>query len=186
MLAGVLRGERVLLRAVERADVEVLAGFDRDPATWRLVSDRPYVPTTVARALEQYDAGERFRVQDDHVPFVVDVDGTAVGYANLWGIDTFNRRGHLGIGLAPEARGKGYGTDAVRVLLRYAFEDRGLHRVQLEALADNVQGRAAYRRAGFVEEGTTRQDAWVDGRFVDQVVMGVLAEEWRAAQPGPE
>lgn len=182
MLGGVLRGEKVLLRAVERSDVEVLAGIDQDPATWRLVSDRPYVPTTVADALKAYDEGERFRAEDDHVPFAVEADGVVVGYASLWEVDRFNRRAHLGLGLAPEARGKGYGTDATRVLLRYAFADCGLNRVQLEALASNEQGLAAYRKAGFVVEGVARQDAWVDGGFVDQVVMSVLAQEWWAAQ----
>ncbi len=180
-----LRGERVLLRAVERADVELLAGIDQDPATWRMVSDRPYVPGTVQDELKKYDEGERFRAEDGHVPFAVEVDGAPVGYISLWDIDDFNRRAHLGIGLAAEARGQGYGTDAIRVLLRYAFQDRGLNRVQLEALASNAQGIAAYRRAGFVEEGVARQDAWVEGRFVDQVVMSVLAEEWRVAHRPP-
>jgi RimJ/RimL family protein N-acetyltransferase len=179
----VLRGERVLLRAVERSDVEVLAAMDRDPATWRLVSNRPYVPTTVADALKAYDDGERFRVDDGRVPFTVEAEGAPVGYADLWDLDRFNRRAHVGIGLVPQARGRGHGTDALRVLLRYAFADRGLNRVQLEALASNGQGLAAYRKAGFVVEGVARQDAWVDGRFVDSVVMSVLAQEWWAAQP---
>lgn len=176
-----LSGERVLLRAVERDDVEVLVGIDRDPATWRLVSDRPYVPTTVDEALKKYDEGERFRPRDGAVPFAIEVDGELVGDIVLWGIDEFNRRAHLGMALVADARGRGYGTDAIRVLLRYAFQDRGLNRVQLEALATNAPGLAAYRRAGFVQEGVNRQDAWIDGRFVDQVVMGVLAQEWRAA-----
>ncbi len=184
-----LRGEKVLLRAIERADVEALARMGLDPVTFRLMDDTPYVPTTVADALKRFDAGSSYRPDDEKVPFAIDVDGVAVGDISLWGINTYNRRAHLGLGLLPEARGKGYGTDAIRVLLRYAFEDRGLNRVQLEALTSNAAGLAAYRKAGFVEEGVTRQDSWVGGRFVDQVVMSVLADEWRAAHPperGPE
>jgi RimJ/RimL family protein N-acetyltransferase len=179
----VLRGDLVLLRAVERADVEVLAAVSADPVTWHQVDDAPYVPKTVADALKAYDEGTAGRAADAVVPFVVDVGGTPVGRATLWGIDPHNRHAHLGINLAPSARGRGYGTDAVRVLLRYAFRERGLHRVQLEVLADNAPALASYRKAGFVEEGRLREDAWVDGGFVDMLVMSVLADEWLASHP---
>lgn len=179
-----LKGERVLLRAVRRDDVEVVMGWEHEPATWRLASDAPYVPKTVADALKDYDAGTAMRADAKNVPFVVEVDGEPVGTVSLWGIDLHNRRAHLGITMGPQARGKGYGTDAIRVLLRYAFLDRGLNRVQLETLASNEQALSAYRRAGFVQEGIAREDNWIEGRFVDQVVMSVLAAEWAAA-PGP-
>ncbi len=179
-----LRGQVVGLRAVERADVEVLAGWELEPETWRLADDGAYVPKTAAAMLAEFDAGEgRLAPADNKVDFAVDVDGACVGRVTLWGIDLHNRRGHLGITMGPHARGKGWGTDACRVLLTYAFRDRGLHRVQLETLAGNAQALAAYRRAGFVEEGRTREDAYVEGRFVDQVVMAVLAPEWLPAQP---
>lgn len=178
-----LRGEKVGLRAVRRGDVEGIAAWDLDPDTWRLVSDEPWVPRTPEAVLKDFDAGTAFKVDARHVTFAVDVDGAAVGIASLWGIDLHNRSAHVGISLAPDARGKGWGTDAVRLLLRYAFLDRGLHRVQLEALASNAQALASYRRVGFVQEGLLRQDAFVLGRFEDQVVMGVLAEEWRSTHP---
>jgi len=182
-----LRGQVVGLRAVERADVEVLAGWELEPETWRLAADGAYVPTTVATMLAEFDAGKgRLAPAPHQADFVVDVDGACVGRVTLWGIDAHNRRAHLGIAMAPHARGKGWGTDACRVLLAYAFRDRGLHRVQLETLAGNAPALAAYRRAGFIEEGRLREDAWVDGRFVEQVVMGVLATEWRAAQPASD
>lgn len=173
-----LHGEQVLLRAFERADVETVTAFGLDPVTWRLADDGPYVPTTVADALKRFDAGELHKADDAYVPFVIDVGGEPVGGAALWGINLHNRRAHVGMALGPGARGRGYGTDALRVLLRYAFLDRGLNRVQIETLATNRGALAAAARAGFVQEGVARQDAWVEGRFVDQVVLSVLAGEW--------
>jgi len=177
----VLAGEKVLLRAVERADVETLAGWDDSHDTWPEVNWHPYKPRTTADVLAEYDAGSTdspYRASDKSVPFAVVVDGELVGCVTLWGIDLHNRRAHLGIGLGPEHRGKGYGTDACRALLHYAFVDRGLHRVQLETLATNEAGLRAYRAAGFVEEGRTRESGWVRGGFVDEVIMSVLAHEW--------
>jgi RimJ/RimL family protein N-acetyltransferase len=178
----VLRGEKVVLRALERAEVEVVAAWEYEPATWRLAEDAPLIPKTTAEALKAYDDGKAWRVDDKHVPFVVDVGGTPVGGVSLWGLDVHNRFAHVGITLSPGARGKGYGTDALHVLLGYAFDDRGLHRVQLETLATNEQALACYRRVGFVEEGRLRENAWVAGAFVDTVVMGVLAAEHRRPQ----
>jgi RimJ/RimL family protein N-acetyltransferase len=63
----------------------------------------------------------------------------------------------------------------LRVLCRYGFGIRGLHRLQLETLADNNAMIAAARRAGFELEGTLRSSAWVDGAFADEVILGLLA-----------
>ena len=174
-----LRGEKVVLRALQRAEVETVAAWEQEPETWRLAEDVPLVPKTTADALKAYDEGRAWRADDTYVPFLVDVGGDPVGRVSLWGIDLHNRSAHVGITMSPGARGKGYGTDALRVMLGYAFDDRGLHRVQLETLATNAPGLACYRRAGFVEEGRLREHAWVAGRFVDTVVMGVLAAERR-------
>lgn len=177
-----LTGEQVVLRAYTRSDVERIARWDLDVETWRLASDRPWVPKTPADVVKEWEEGKAFRVDDTNVPFVVDVGGQPVGGVSLWDVDVHNRRGHVGLAMAPDSRGKGWGTDAVRVLLAYAFLDRGLNRVQLETLATNAAMLGAARKAGFVQEGVWREDAWVHGEFADQVVMSVLRSEWLARQ----
>lgn len=174
-----LRGEKVVLRPIERDDVEQIAGWEGDPEIWPQTSTLPYTPKSVADVLRDYDVegSELLRSTDTEAPFAVTVDGELIGTVSLWGIDVHNRRGHLGITLGPDARGKGYGRDACRVLLGYAFRDRGLHRVQLEVLADNERALRAYAAAGFVEEGRMRDSAWVHGRFVDEVYMSVLSTD---------
>jgi len=66
----------------------------------------------------------------------------------------------------------------VRVLCRYAFQVRGLHRVQLETLDDNHAMIAVAEKLGFTREGATRGSAWVNGAFTDDVLFGLLAEEF--------
>ena len=102
-----------------------------------------------------------------------------LGDAVLWGVDLHNRYGHLGLSLRPLARGRGFAVDVVRVLCYYGFAVRGLHRLQLETLADNRAMIATANRCGFVTEGTSRQIAWVDGAFVDEVIMSLLVDDWR-------
>ena len=102
-----------------------------------------------------------------------------VGEAVLWGIDLHNRAAHIGISLFPAVRGRGIGTDVVRVLCEYGFAVRGLRRLQIETLADNAAMLGAAAAAGFTVEGTRRQAAWAYGEFADEVILGLLVDEWR-------
>jgi len=88
-----------------------------------------------------------------------------------------------GIALLPLERGRGHGLDTVQVLCRYAFRVLGLHRVQMETNEPNVAMRAMANRAGFTEEGVLRHAAWFDGRFVDEVVLGLVVDDWAEAAP---
>jgi RimJ/RimL family protein N-acetyltransferase len=100
------------------------------------------------------------------------------GAAVLHGIDLHNRSAHLGITLRPAFRGRGLGLSTVRVLCDYGFRIRGLHRLGIETLSDNDAMMRAAEEAGFVREGLLRQAAWVSGRFLDEVLYGLLATEW--------
>ncbi|MEU9130478.1 GNAT family protein [Kitasatospora sp. NPDC048540] len=176
-----MQGEKVTLRARTEADVPILHGdlYDdvlnrcRDSAKpWRPVAAGPYSPFTPAAPA---DTSAAFSV-------VEAATGELAGEANLWGIDLHNRVGHLGLSLRPAFRGRGLGTDVVRVLCEYGFAVRGLHRLAIETLADNAAMRGAARSAGFAEEGTLRASAWVYGEFIDEVYFGLLADEWRSAR----
>jgi RimJ/RimL family protein N-acetyltransferase len=101
------------------------------------------------------------------------------GEAVVWAIDLHNRSAHLGLALRPAYRGRGLGTDLVRTLCQYGFAVRGFHRLQLETLSDNIGMLTAATNAGFTVEGTLRGASWVMGEFLDDVVLGLLAENWK-------
>nr|WP_296069512.1 GNAT family protein [uncultured Actinoplanes sp.] len=169
-----LRGEKVGLRARIEPDVAVLQRELHDDAlTFARASIRPWLPVSPGRP------GAPFTVSDPdpgRTQFsIVSLAGEELlGECGLYGIDTHNRSAEIGIALLPGARGAGYALDAVRVLCDYCFAMRGLHRVQIETLADNDAMRATAVRAGFTEEGVRREAAWVNGGFVDSVVYGRL------------
>ena len=173
-----LTGEVVALRARWDEDVPVLQGALYDDAAARARSDsRPWRPISPGSAQSPYAVSE----PDENVAqfSVVALDSLELaGEASLWAIDTHNRSAHVGLALLPGHRGRGLGTDTVRVLCHYGFIGLGLHRLQVETLADNAAMIRAAERAGFRSEGVLRRSAWVSGSFADQVVLGQLAEEW--------
>ena len=115
----------------------------------------------------------------------LEVRGELIGECGLYRIDHFNRRCELGIAIGREYWGKGFGQDAVRTLVDYAFDHLNLNRVALQVLADDPRAVTAYRKAGFSEEGRLRQQAWVNGAFADELLMAVLREDWQRRPINP-
>ena len=96
-------------------------------------------------------------------------------------IDRVNRCATFGILIGePDARGKGYGTEATRLVLDYAFTVQGLHSVGLTVFEYNLAGRRAYQKAGFKEVGRRRQAHLMGGRLWDVVIMDALATEFES------
>ncbi|MGP3915200.1 GNAT family N-acetyltransferase [Nonomuraea sp. 10N515B] len=174
-----LKGSKVALRARHEDDIPILqAELYDDVVTHSRAQGRPWRPITPGSKDSPLVVDDK---EQGHVPFsVVElVGGTLVGTAVLWGIDNHNRSAHIGLGLLPSARGKGYGTDVVAVLCHYGFIVRGLQRLQIETLSDNAAMLRSAERNGFVREGVLRSSAWVMGEFLDEVLLGLLVKDWK-------
>lgn len=179
-----LRGNKVGLRARHEDDIPVLRtelyndvvnGSRADASPWRPITPNSKDPRLVV------DDTNQGLVQFSVVELERD---TLIGTATLWGIDNHSRSAHIGLGLLPSARGKGYGTDVVAVLCHYGFVVRGLHRLQIETLSDNAAMLRSAERNGFVREGVLRSSAWVLGEFLDEVLLGLLAQDWKPDSKG--
>jgi RimJ/RimL family protein N-acetyltransferase len=106
-------------------------------------------------------------------------DDVPLGSLALHGINMRNRSAGLAIFIGDaEQRGKGYGTDANRIILRYAFLELNLHRIALGVMDYNQSAIRSYEKVGFVHEGTRRQHMVRDGRYFDVHVMSILRPEW--------
>jgi RimJ/RimL family protein N-acetyltransferase len=170
-----LRGELTGLRARLPGEAEILhAELYEDVETRVRADSRPWIPIPNGPASPFWAAGAA-QPDDAAIFSVVELaTGELAGDALLWDIDPHNRSAHVGISLRPACRGRGLGTDAVRVLCRYGFAIRGLHRLQLETLTDNEAMIQVARQAGFRREGVTRGSDWVNGGFADSVIFGLL------------
>ena len=100
-----------------------------------------------------------------------------IGACSLGQLHGDTRSGRLGIWIGKPNWGRGFGTDAVRVLCRFGFRELNLQRIGLGVYETNPRAIRAYRKVGFVEEGRRRRDHFIDGRYVDLILMGLLADE---------
>lgn len=121
----------------------------------------------------------RTRVETgDVVQMIICESGTdmPIGSVYIRDIDRKHKKAEYGIFIGePAARGRGLGTAAAKLMLRYCFEEEGLNRVYLRALAGNEQAIRSYEKAGFQREGYLREDVCIDGNYVDVVWMAALA-----------
>lgn len=167
----------VSLRPRTDDDLGLLFEIAADLDTWEERNPEAPHPLTRDRfdaRLARADAGD---APGHTVSFVVDLDGTAVGGASLFDVDSFARHAEAGINLVPSARGRGIGTAAIVQLVEFGFVRLNLRRIHLQAIASNTAAIRAYEKAGFVIEGRQRQHAWVRGRYEDIVRMGILRSE---------
>jgi RimJ/RimL family protein N-acetyltransferase len=177
---SILVGELIRLRGVRDDDLPVLAAWEMDPGRLTTLSSW-VVPPSEAAARERIT---RWSANDkDNLGFAIETleDPPAlVGNVGLWGARPKDRCATIGIALGREYVGRGYGTDAMRVIVSYGFREMGLHRIQLGVAPFNPAGIRAYEKAGFVGEGRLRESVLHDGRWYDEVLMSVLDHEWAA------
>lgn len=100
-----------------------------------------------------------------------------VGSVYIQNVDMLHKNAEYGIFIGEkEATGKGCGTDAAKLMIKYAFEVLGLHKLYLRVLSNNERAINSYKRAGFEVEGILRDEVFVDGRFADVTRMSIIAE----------
>jgi diamine N-acetyltransferase len=178
-----LKGERVTLRAVERADLPAIHTVRNDPEVEGRVFAAP-LSHSLGELEAQFDAeAAKPASERDDIVFAIETNGSVIGRIILFDADAVSGTIRLGIAIAQDHQGRGLGTEAVDLALSYVFRDLGVRKAWLDVLADNPQAIASYRKSGFIEEGRLRVHYWHDGKHRDAIVMGILRDEWEA-RPG--
>ena len=173
---AVLEAATVRLRPLTDRDPPLLARWSNDPDVrhWLHRSESPQATLELAQALV-----EAMRRDPGTLAWCIEAAGRPIGDIRLLEIDTANRRAELGIAIGEkDCWGRGYGTDAIRRLLRHAFNELRLRRIWLITDADNARGIRCYEKCGFVREALLRGHRLRYGRPLDMIAMGVLREEF--------
>ena len=175
-----LRGKRVKLGPIKREYIESFLKWFNDPELTQYLTI--YLPMTRMEE-EEWIENLKKRENDIHFSIVIpneDDPDKLIGNCGIHNIDWKNRVGEVGIAIGEkEYQNKGYGTEATELLLEYGFNTLNLNRIELYTYDFNIRAIKSYKKVGFIEEGRKRQFIWVNGRYHDAIIMGILAEEWR-------
>lgn len=172
-----LQGERITLRTVERDDLDFEIKHGNDP--------RIRKPLTVSMPLNRGQAESRFErhtESDERVSLCICVDEDPVGKVDLFDIDETHGTSEIAYWLIPKSWGNGYASDAIDLIVRYAFEERRLRKVFADVLVENEGSQAVLECAGFQREGRLRDQKYVAGEHRDLFRYGLLATEYNAGR----
>jgi RimJ/RimL family protein N-acetyltransferase len=176
----ILYSERLRLRAPEREDIPIFLKWVNDPDVCE------HLQHYTAMNLEQEEAWYEAMIKGPRteMPLVIEVregeEWLPIGNIAFLGIHLVNRDSEIGIMIGEKAYwNKGYGTEAMQRMLQYGFEELNLHRIYLQVYEGNDRGKQAYKKAGFIHEGTMRQVRYHRGRYWDVDIMSILKNEWK-------
>lgn len=177
-------GKRIYFRPVEVDDEPLLKRFINNPENWRFL--RHGQPLNSVREREWIESLGKGTT--DYV-FGVVLKGPdrLIGVTGLHQVSATDRSAVFGINIGDRAyQGRGYGREATELVLKYAFEELNLNRVELAVYADNWRAIRMYQKVGFVQEGCARQARYSGGRYQDEYRFGILRGEWESLYGAPE
>jgi diamine N-acetyltransferase len=169
------KGEKVLLRAMESADVEILYLWENDVDVWKYSNTRlPYSKSL----LEQFIEGSSNEIfVDKQVRFIIceQSTGKPVGTVDLFDFDPINMRAGVGILIADEEnRGKGYAKEALQLAVNYSFTQLRLHQLYCDITNDNQGSIKLFETLGFVLCGTKKQWRNIEGNWQDEHILQLI------------
>jgi RimJ/RimL family protein N-acetyltransferase len=181
-----LPGSKVVLRRHVAANIRAFERWYSDPEVVRLTryQDGPMRPDEIERFFVARALGADSLAMAIHLT----EDDRLIGTCALSQLDSDNGSAlfHITIG-EKDAWGRGYGTEATRLMIDHAFGGLGLHRIGLTVFSFNERAIRSYRSCGFVVEGRAREAIWREGRWWDEIAMSILDSDWatrRGARPG--
>jgi RimJ/RimL family protein N-acetyltransferase len=172
-----IHGKHVVLRALERADMPLLHEWANNPEVQRLLGGWHF-PTSLKDQDEWYSALSCASLDQR---FAIDVkDVGLIGTANLVAIDWKNRNAFHGMMLGnAQNRGKGYGADTIMAIMRYAFSELGLQRLDTDIIEYNEASLRTYiGKCGWMEEGRRAKWYFRQGRYWDKVIVGITRDRY--------
>lgn len=176
-----LTGKLVRLRAIEMDDLDRYLAWINDPEVVQYLATA--APHPVSRAQEEeWIRSAVTHTRPPEITFAIETldSATHIGSVGLHRVGNTAHHASLGILIGDKSYwNRGFGTDAITIMLHYAFEELNLNRVWLEVHDFNHRAIACYRKCGFIEEGRLRQDRFRNGQYGDTLIMGVLRNEFR-------
>lgn len=174
-----LLGERVYARPIEQEDIDLFYKKALwDPEGRRLTGTQTFFSRKGVQ-----DWFEKFSLDQGRIDLLICLRETdeAIGEMAMLDIDHLNQNAIVRISIFNQAYwGNGYGTEALKLLVKYGFNNLNLNRIGLDVFAYNDRALKSYKKIGFQEEGRVREALFYDGAFHDSIIMGILRSEFQA------
>jgi RimJ/RimL family protein N-acetyltransferase len=172
-------GDLVALGPLRRESIPQYLRWMNDFATTRTLGVQPR-PMTLEQETAWYE--QAATNENEHKFSIIErSSGRVVGNCGIFDVQLPHRRAEVGILIGePDARGRGYGTEAMRLLVDYAFTAAGMHSLMLWVYEFNPAARRCYEKVGFREVGRRRESRWFNGRYWDEIAMDILASEFES------
>jgi diamine N-acetyltransferase len=178
-------GERIRFRAVERDDLPIFVKWINDPEVNQGIGI--YLPYAMADENDWFEAMHKRPASEHNLAIEVkevnpqDVETwMMIGSCGFMNYDQRNASAEFGIMIGEKSFwNQGYGTEAVRLLVKFGFQSINLNRIYLRVLENNPRAIRCYEKAGFTHEGRQRQADYRDGRYIDLLVMSILRSEFQ-------
>ena len=169
-----LSGDVCGVRPVQIADMHLLRMWEADSrVAWGLGTAAAFdARESVEQEYDRLLRTPRVRL------LAITVGERPAGFLRLNDLDFVSRKATIRLFIAPEFQGRGLGSEALRLVVTYCFDELGLHRLGLVVRADNTRALELYERFGFAVEGRERDAIFTAGHWVDFIHMGLLASDW--------
>jgi ribosomal-protein-alanine N-acetyltransferase len=171
---GFLEGDRIYLRGVCPDDVnEAYYRWMNDPEVNKYLESRFY-PHSLER-LRDYVCSKLGDQENPFFAIILKEGDRHIGNIKLGPINTIHRFADIGIIIGEQdCWGKGYGTEAIRLIVEYAFNTLNLHKVTAGFYKPNIKSMKAFEKAGFSQEGVRKSHCYCDGKYVDDILFGLV------------
>ena len=170
-----LKGEKVFLRAIEKEDMEFLREMINNPELERNVVGWSF-------PISKYEQEKWFESQvqnKDNIRYIIEVDRERIGVVTITNIDWKNRKACHGIKLCNDKiKGKGYGTDTVMTIMKYAFEELQLNKLYSTILDYNIPSMNLYKKCGWSVDGVLRESTFKGNQYVNEMAVSILKKDY--------
>ncbi len=178
-----IAGEHVILRALDTEDLDRCFRWLNDPQIVRTLKSRYPIP--FFKEAEWLEGAVRWSQEERHFAIERRDSREHIGNASIHQIDWVSRRGKFNLFIGePSAWNKGYGGDAIRALVRFAFDEMNLAKLRIDVFDYNERGRHLLESNGFVQEGKLAREFYREGSYHDIVIYSIFRDEpSRAPEP---
>ena len=192
ILTPLFEGKLTCLAPIDHEhDPEIISGWTHTATYLRMLDTKPARPLSLDQVKKQYEAIEKEIDEDKNLVFFAihtlsseQAEERLIGFAKLFWIEWAHGNSFVQIGIGdPADWNKGFGSDALSMVIRFAFNELNLFRLTARIPAYNLAALALFRNAGFVEEVRRRDAFQRDGKRWDDIHLGLLANDWRIQQP---